>query len=175
MNAAEVHAITFIWVWNCWDWELCSNCNAAHVMLMICLHHLTQAHTGKEKAPAGVFNITGNHRCHVLPINSGFPGWWNDKSIIIDNYIHVICCSCVVVCTFSTSKKISLSWLWRGYSEWTFLMILSKFSCELDGNRCIILLCLMNVLPLFFRLFDVFAFILEMEVSKKSKSVPLCK
>ena len=58
--------------------------DACHVTVEKCSHRLKQNHLGgKSKQTCRSYNLTCNHRRHILHTTGGHPARWNDKTIVM--------------------------------------------------------------------------------------------
>lgn len=66
--------------------------DATHIIMEKCSSRLKNQHTGgKLSQSARAFEITVNHRRRILSTTVGFPGRWNDKTIVrFDSFINRI-------------------------------------------------------------------------------------
>jgi Plant transposon protein len=66
--------------------------DATHVIMEKCTARLKNQHSGGKLAQsARAFEITVNHRRRILSTTQGFPGRWNDKTIVrFDGFINRI-------------------------------------------------------------------------------------
>lgn len=66
--------------------------DATHIIMEKCSSRLKNQHTGgKLSQTARAFEITVNHRRRILSTTVGFPGRWNDKTIVrFDSFINRI-------------------------------------------------------------------------------------
>ena len=62
--------------------------DATHVGMLRCQHRLKQYHDSfKLSTPSRTYNITVNHRRRILSSTRGHPGRWNDKSVVMYDYL----------------------------------------------------------------------------------------
>jgi Plant transposon protein len=66
--------------------------DATHIIMERCSARLKNQHTGgKLSQTARAFEITVNHRRRILSTTVGFPGRWNDKTVVrFDSFINRI-------------------------------------------------------------------------------------
>jgi hypothetical protein len=70
----------------------CASSDATHVIHELCGWRLRRVHKGgKSKQCTRTYNMTVNHRRHILGTTSGHPGSWNDKTVVLfDKFLRDI-------------------------------------------------------------------------------------
>ena len=68
------------------------SCDATHIVLEKCSARLKNQHSGGKLAhTARAYQITVSHRRQILATTQGFPGRWNDKTIVrFDTYVNAV-------------------------------------------------------------------------------------
>ncbi len=66
--------------------------DATHISLEKCSYRLRQNNLGgKSKLTTRMFNLTVNHRRRILSTTPGYPGRWNDKTLVLfDDFVRGI-------------------------------------------------------------------------------------
>lgn len=66
--------------------------DATHIVMDMCAENLKVLNTGgKSSHPTRAFNITVNHRRRILYTTVGYPGKWNDKTLVtFDEFLRGI-------------------------------------------------------------------------------------
>jgi hypothetical protein len=58
--------------------------DATHIAIEKCSYRLRQNHLGgKMLHTARTFNLSANHRRRILTTTQGYPGRWNDKTLVL--------------------------------------------------------------------------------------------
>jgi len=89
--------------------------DATHIAIEKCSHRLWNNHLGpKQHLTARTFNLTVNHRWCILSTTAGYPGKWNDKTVVLfDSFVcgiykglyifmyELFLCITVLLCTLT--------------------------------------------------------------------------
>jgi hypothetical protein len=60
------------------------SCDGTHIAIKKCSYRICNNHLGQnEHLTTWLFNLTVNHCCCILSTTIDFPGWWNDKTIVL--------------------------------------------------------------------------------------------
>ena len=94
--------------------------DATHIVVEKCSYRLRQNHLGgKTSLTTRTFNLTVNHRRQILSSTQGYPGRWNDKTLVLfDDFVRGIYEGKVMPdVLFALRKKIVRAKLWMYRTE----------------------------------------------------------